>query len=409
MAQNQISHDNLEFSRSVQILGARGLPANHGGFESFAEHLALFLAARGWDVAVYCQDEVPAVRQRVSSEIWRGIELRHVCVASTGPRATLEFDWHCIRTAAKHPGVCLSLGYNSAVFLPYLRLHGRKIITNMDGIEWRRPKWGRLVRGWFWVNEWIAAWASHRLVADHPAIANHTATRRNRRAIAMIPYGGVPIESAPDTFVRQLGLLPGRYLVSIARIEPDNNILAIVEAFSRQRRGAHLVIVGTVDPALPYHRRISEAAGAEVLFPGAIYEADALASLRFHARAYVHGHTVGGTNPSLVEALWAGNAVLAHDNVFNRWTAGEAGCFFGDVDSCATEMDRLLRDEALIQRLRRAARHRAEAQFNWSDILLAYEQELERLLPEQARARRPNAPVQVSKPDFAEPVEPELF
>ena len=203
---------------SLLILGTRGIPAAHGGFETFAERLALFLVARGWHVGVYCQQEVAAVDERITTDEWNGVERIHVHVASEGPRATLEFDWHCVRDAATRDSVCLVLGYNGAVFLPYLRMRGRKVLTNMDGIEWRRPKWSLPVRGWFWVNEWIAAWSSHRLVADHPAIADHVATRRSRTAIATIPYGGAPVDAAPDAPVRALGLLPGRYLLSVARI-----------------------------------------------------------------------------------------------------------------------------------------------------------------------------------------------
>ncbi len=360
---------------SILILGIRGIPAAHGGFETFAEQLALFLVERGWHVGVYCQTDVSAVDQRVRSDMWRGVERIQVQVASTGPRGTVEFDWHCVRDAATRPGVCLVLGYNSAVFLPYLRLKGRKIITNMDGIEWRRDKWSRPVRAWFWINEWIAAWTSHRLVADHPVIANHLASRRPRGATVMIPYGGVPVPSAPETAVRALGLTPGRYLLSIARIEPDNSILPVVEAFSRRARNAKLVVVGKLDDGNPYHRRIRAAASGEVMFPGAIYDAGTIQPLRFHARAYVHGHRVGGTNPSLVEALWAGNAVMAHDNPYNRWTAGDAGVFFADAAGCDRCIEAMLNEDALVERCGAAARLRASAVFRWRDILLAYERE----------------------------------
>lgn len=360
---------------SILILGTRGIPAAHGGFETFAERLALFLVERGWHVGVYCQEEVPVVTSRVHSTFWEGIEQINVQVASTGPRATLEFDWHCVRDAATRQGVCLVLGYNGAVFLPYLRLKRRKIITNMDGIEWRRPKWSLPVKAWFWVNEWIAAWTSHRLVADHPAIADHLATRRPRSATATIPYGGIPVHSAPTAPVRALGLEPGRYLVSIARIEPDNNILPMVEAFSRQPRRAKLAVLGALSDCNPYHRQVRQAAGADVVFPGAIYDADVVQALRFHARAYVHGHTVGGTNPSLVEALWAGNAVIAHDNPYNRWTAGDAGVFFDGAEDCAELMDKILNDDIMVGRCRAAARARAETAFDWQGILLAYERE----------------------------------
>ena len=362
-------------SPSLLILGTRGIPAAHGGFETFAEKLALFLAGRGWRVGVYCQEEVPAVTRRFRSETWRGIELIHTQVASSGPRATLEFDWHCVRDAARRQAVSLVLGYNGAVFLPYLRLAGRKILTNMDGIEWRRPKWSLPVRGWFWANEWIAAWSSNRLVADHPVIGDHLATRRPRSATAVIPYGGEPVESATEAPLAALGLDSGRYLVSIARIEPDNSILSLVESFSRKPRGRKLVVLGTFSEANAYHRQVKSAAGPEVIMPGAIYDAEIVQALRFHARGYMHGHTVGGTNPSLVEALWAGNPVIAHDNPYNRWTAGAAGLFFNDDSSCEAAIESLLGDDGLAARLKAAALARAQKAFTWQTVLEAYERE----------------------------------
>ncbi len=368
---------------SLLILGTRGIPACHGGFETFAEKLALFLVGRGWHVAVYCQNDVPKGDSRRSERFttsqWNGVELIHVDVHATGPKATLLFDWFCVRDAADRSGVALVLGYNGAVFLPYLRLAGGKILTTMDGIEWKRPKWSLPVRAWFWINEWIAAWSSQRLVADHPAIADHVATRRPRSAIATIPYGGDPIAEAPSAPIRTLGLEPRGYVTSIARIEPDNNILAMVEAFSRKPRGVGLVVLGTLNEANPYHRAVRAAASAEVLFPGAIYDPGILASLRFHARAYLHGHTVGGTNPSLVEALWAGNAIFAHDNPFNRGTAGPDQFYFADADGFERLIEATLDDDRALRRAGQAARLRAAEDFSWTQILETYESEIRAL------------------------------
>ncbi|MEE7491209.1 DUF1972 domain-containing protein [Methylobacterium oryzae] len=377
------------------ILGTRGIPAAHGGFETFAECLALYLAGRGWQVGVYCQRDVETVRERISTAIWNGIELITVETALSGPAATLAFDAICAHDAASRGGVCLVLGYNGAVFLPYLRARGGRILTNMDGIEWRRPKWSLPVRAFFYVSEWIAAWSSQRLVADHPAIADHLARRRPRAAVATIPYGGDP--PAADPGPPPLGLEPGRYLVSIARIEPDNNILTLVEAFSRRARGARLVVLGTLRVGNPYHRAVEAAASPEVLFPGAIYEPEQVQALRVHARAYLHGHTVGGTNPSLVEALWAGNAVVAHDNPFNRGTAGDGQFYFSDPDSCAAAIERVLTDQAAVAAARAAARARA-AQFRWDDVLASYEDAL-RLV-----GGYPPAPDKAARAAVAKPV-----
>jgi len=173
-----------------------------------------------------------------------------------------------------------------------------------------------------------------------------------------------------------LGLVPGKYLISVARLEPDNNVLAFVQAFSRQRRNAKLVVLGCLDDDNPYHQSLRAAASEEVVFQGAIYDKTVVQALRFHARAYCHGHMVGGTNPSLVESLWCGNPVLAHRNRFNQWTAGAEQFFFSDVDECERAIDRILTDDIAVARASRAARLRAAQDFNWADILASYEAEL---------------------------------
>ena len=185
----------------VLILGIRGIPAAHGGFESFVEKLAPFLVRRGWRVTVYCQEDVKAVTNRFAIDSWGAVERVHVRVARTGALGTIEFDWHALRHAAAQDGVCLVFGYNTALLLAVLRTSGKKILINMDGFEWRRPKWSLPVRWWFYVNEWVGARIGHRLIADHPAIADHLATRRSRAAIAMIPYCGDEVNAAPASLV----------------------------------------------------------------------------------------------------------------------------------------------------------------------------------------------------------------
>ena len=243
-------------------------------------------------------------------------------------------------------------------------------------IAWRRAKWGRLIRAWFYLNEWLGAWLGHRLIADHPSIADHLATRRSRRHVTMIPYGGVEVTSAPPAQIEEYGLRPGQYLIIIARIEPENSILPMVAAFSRRRRGVRLAALGNLDPGNAYHVAVKAAASQEVQFLGAIYGKEKVSALRFHARAYLHGHSVGGTNPSLVEALWSGNAVLAHRNVFNLWTAGSEQFFFSDENECDAQIGRLIADDIGVSHAKRRARQRAFEMFRWQDVLAAYEREL---------------------------------
>lgn len=357
---------------TLNIMGTRGIPAGHGGFETFAERLALFLVDRGWRVTVYGQGEgVPNLIDPVV-DYWRGIERRIFVPHHDGALGTIEFDRACVRDVVKRPGVDLVLGYNTALFNLAQRWRGRRVVMNMDGIEWKRQKWSLPAKAWLFANELIGLHGTTVTIADHPEIARQL-SRRTLKKPVMIPYGADRIDDAPTAPVAALGLTPGSYYLGICRLEPENSVLEIVEAYRATPRDAKLVLLGAIDPQNPFHRKLQAAADGAVIFPGAIYDPAVVGSLRFHARAYVHGHRVGGTNPSLVEALGAGNAIIAHDNAFNRWTAGDEQQFFADRAALAALFDRLERDETMLAAARVAARARFEQDFRWDDVLGAYE------------------------------------
>ena len=358
-----------EKPRRLAILGTRGIPANHSGFETLAEFLAPYLVERGWDVEVYCQDEGEG-----GPETWKGVALRHVKVDYRGSPGSIIFDWRSTKIAARRDRLILTLGYNTAIFCVLYRLLGRRNIMNMDGIEWIRAKWPLPVKAWYYVNEWLGAWLANHLIADHPEIANHLARRAPRRKTTMIPYGASHVESGDPNLLRRFGLEPNEYVIMVCRAEPENSVLDIVSAFSRRARGIKLAVVGRYDfDGHRYHRKVKAAASDEVVFTGGVYDSAVLPSLRFFACLYVHGHRVGGTNPTLIEAMGAGNAVLAHDNKYNRWVAGAAACYFRDSDSCARALDELLAAPNILQRMGLASRRRHAERFTWDRVLREYE------------------------------------
>lgn len=357
--------------RFLNILGTRGVPASHGGFETFAHRLALFLRTKNWEVTVYCQSEDDSHIDGEEDE-WEGVKRVHFRTRRKGPLGTMEFDFKCVRDVVNRPGIDLVLGYNTAIFNALERFRGRCVVMNMDGIEWKRSKWSLPARAWFFLNEFVGANICTLPIADHPEIARHV-QRRTLTKPVMIPYGADKVEDAPRAPVEALGLKPGRYFISIARLEPENSILEIVRAYRRAESEMALVVLGKLDPANAYHRQVREAGGDDVVFPGAIYDPQVVQALRFHCRAYLHGHQVGGTNPSLVEALGAGNAVIAHDNKFNRWTAGKGQFFFDGEDACARNISAVARDDALVALARMQARERHAESFIWNDVLSAYE------------------------------------
>lgn len=364
--------------RTLRILGTRGIPAAHGGFETFAERLALYLVTQGWRVIVYCQEDGagPAVQ-----DVWQGVERVRIPVTQSGSLGTIVFDWKATVHAAEHKDLCLTLGYNTAIFCGVLRLRKVPNVINMDGIEWSRAKWGALAKTWFWLNERAGCWLGNHLVADHPEIKNHLATRVSPEKVTTIAYGADSLAEVPDSAVRSLGLTPGQYLTLIARPEPENSILEVVKGFSSARRGVHLAVLGNYSDSNDYHRAVREAAGPEVKFLGAIYDKQIVQALRFHCAAYIHGHQVGGTNPSLVEALGAGNPVIAHDNRFNRWVAGEGARYFSDATDFSSHLTAILADKALLRVMGERSLQRFNEAFTWEMILAAYQRLLEQYAP----------------------------
>jgi len=358
----------------LNILGTRGVPATHGGFETFAQRLALWLVRRGIGVTVYCQSDGP-VDLGGREDRWNGIRRVHFGTRRNGAAGTVEFDLKCVRHVLRQPGIDLVLGYNTAVFNLLQKFCGRRVLMNMDGIEWKRRKWSMPARLWLLLNEIVGANLADLPIADHPEIGRHVSRRTLRRPV-MIPYGADPVLRADEAPVRALGLEPGRYFVSIARIEPENSVLEIVEAFLEADTGMDLVVLGSFDADNPYHRKVRALGRGRVRFPGAIYEEERVRALRFHARAYLHGHQVGGTNPSLVEALGAGSAVIAHDNRFNRWTAGAGQHYFRTRADCRNLIGLLATDERALAAARSAARVRHRERFLWEDVLTQYHEVL---------------------------------
>ncbi|MDF1690582.1 MAG: DUF1972 domain-containing protein [Cycloclasticus sp.] len=352
------------------LMGIRGVPAQHGGFETFAEYLCKYLIDRNWVVIVYCQEDGGGP---IYESDWLGVKRIHIPVKRKGPLGTIIFDLRSVIHSLRYKGVFLTLGYNTAIFNVLYRLFGKYNIINMDGIEWKRQKWGRLAKCWFWLNERLGCWFGNHLVADHPHIENHLASRVSRRKITMIPYGGLKIAGADMSFLDKYNLTKNGYAIVIARPEPENSLLEIVSGFSKKSRGFKLVVLGSYSDDNTYHQSVKAAASSDVLFLGAIYDVAAVSALRFYGLCYVHGHQVGGTNPSLVEALGASNAILAHDNPFNQWVAKQGALYFSGAESISILFDRIESDDALVARLRSRSSENFNLNFQWVDVLQEYE------------------------------------
>jgi glycosyltransferase involved in cell wall biosynthesis len=358
---------------TVRILGTHGVPAAYGGFETAAENVGLYLRAQGWNVVVYCQ--LPG-DGAIETDEWKGLQRVLIHEPKEGWRGTSAFDLTSIRHATSEHAegdVWLTFGYNTGVYDVVPRLRGIPNVINMDGMEWTRRRWGLVKQGILLANERLAGWVGDVLIADHPVISDYLGRHFGRRRVQTITYGAHEVTGASTAPVEELGLTPGEYGMIVCRPIPENSILEIVQAWSAQTRGMPLVVVGPYGDDDPYHRQVRAAASAEVAFPGAIFDAERLQSLRFHSAVYLHGHTVGGTNPSLVEAMAAGNAVIAHDNPYNTWVAGSGNAYFSGPDDLAKILTDVLPDKERRVAMGASSRARFQAEFTWDKIGAEYE------------------------------------
>ena len=372
--------------RIVRILGTHGVPGNYGGFETAAENVALALVGKGWDVIVYCQvDDGEGIWQ----DEWKGVTRVNIPVPDRSWKGTSRFDLLSIRHACQFDDLCLTFGYNTAVFNALQRFKGIPNIINMDGIEWSRSRWGKAKQAILWSNERAACYVGNHLIADHPEINTYLRTRARASKITTITYGSATVLDAPTTTPEQHGLEPGRYLTLVARPIPENSIVELVRGFCARPRDVRLAVLGGYFPEKDaYHAAIQAAANESVAFLGPIFEPERVQSLRFHSLGYLHGHTVGGTNPSLVEALGCGNPVIAHDNPYNRWVAREAALYFtteGDVDAA---LDELIDSPDRARQMSDRARERHAEEFTWEHVAGQYEELLLRFLPGNRKPRR---------------------
>lgn len=354
----------------LAILGTRGIPASYGGFETFAEELSTRLAADGVQVTVYCEGTGAG-----QPDSYRGVSLRFVPTPSLGPFTTPLFDVRSLWDARKRFDVIYVLGYGAAPFCFIPRMYGKRVWLNVDGIEWKRAKWGRLARLYFQLMEYFSTFTPDRVIADAEGIRQHLLRRhRSLPRCTVIPYGAILVEEAPAFDPeKEWNLDRGKYYLMVCRLEPENHVREIIEGFLASQSRLPLVIVGNQRSATDYVNGLLRFESERVRFIGTIFDKSRLQALRYHSLAYFHGHSVGGTNPSLLEAMGCGNLVLAHDNDFNREVLAESGRFFvnaQEIPELITEIESL--GEGDRSRQQEQVRDRIRTIYNWESVVSAY-------------------------------------
>ncbi len=352
------------------ILGTRGIPARYGGFETFAEELAIRLVRRGHSMTVYC-------RERYAEPGFRGVRLQYLptlrhkyleTIAHTGI-STLHLAM--TRLAGPKLDAVLYCNAANAVFTWVPRVMGMPVVLNVDGLERKRKKWNALAKAWYRVSEWLATWMPNVVVTDAQHIADYYRDRYHRPS-EMIPYGAETQPVETRAVLDQLGLEPRQYFLYVSRMEPENNALLVREAFEQIGTPMNLALIGDAPYAAEYIRRVRDTQDARVVMPGAIY-GEGYRELGSHCFAYVHATEVGGTHPALIEAMGRGALTLYLDTPENAEVAGGAGLPFTRENLATVMRTVLAMPEAERQAWRARAMERVKSRYSWEAVTDAYE------------------------------------
>jgi len=349
----------------IAILGTRGIPANYGGFETFAEELSVRLAARGHVVTVYCRgNEAPL-------PTYRGVRLVFLSTIRHKYLDTLAHTFvSTLHLLAYRADVALYCNGANAIFTALPRLFGMPVALNVDGLERKRKKWNAAAKAWYLVSEWLATFLPSEVVTDARAIQDYYQQRYGKRT-TFIPYGAETGKVESTAALATLGLEPGRYFLYVSRMEPENHALEVRQAFERVRTDMKLALIGDAPYARDYIREVRDTKDPRIVMPGAIY-GQGYHELDSHCFAYIHATEVGGTHPALIEAMGRGALVLYRDNAENAEVAGDAGIpFRGDLAEKLQQT--LAMSEADREALRRRARERVERLYCWDAVTTAYE------------------------------------
>ncbi len=363
----------VEQGRSVAIIGTRGYPSYYGGFETAVRRVAPYLSDQGWNVTVYgrhgaTQADDPHRDARVASVTTRGLETKSLSTLSYGLTAALH-------AARRKPDVALVMNVANGFWLPILRARRIPIIVNVDGIEWERAKWGRLAKWAFRTGARLTARHADTLIYDSTAIGDYWRERFGTDG-AFIPYGG---DEPATALPLEPGLRHRAYVLVVARFVPENSIPEFLDAVNGLPDDVDVVIVGSTGFGGELDDAVQSLADrrSRVTWLGHVSDDTRLDSLWQHAGAYFHGHSVGGTNPALVQAMACGAPIVARDTVYNREVLGDAGLFVqSDPSAIRENLLTMMTNPDLQERMSRAARARASAQYSWSRVCAGYDSAL---------------------------------
>lgn len=313
----------------IGILGSRGIPNKYGGFEQFAEYLSKYLSNENFEVIVFNPHfHYPEIKNIQKTKI-----IHKWCPESfLGSAAHFIYDFLCLRSALKNNfDIIFELGYGTSA-ISYFLLNKKKsiLVTNMDGLEWKRDKWNSFTKKFMRWSEKIAVEKSDYLIADNNGIKEYLKKEYGIDSL-MIPYGSEIFTNQNIKFLKNYNVEKDNYFLLIARLEPENNIEIILDGYSSSKSSQPFLVVGNYKTKYGLFLK-NKYIDQNIKFLNGIYDKDIINNLRYFSKIYFHGHSVGGTNPSLLEAMGCKSFIAAHDNIFNRNVLGNDSLYFNTAE-----------------------------------------------------------------------------
>jgi len=354
----------------IAMIGTRGVPARYGGFETAVEEIGWRLADAGHEIVVYCRNP----DQELSE--YRGMTLVNLPALRRRSLETLSHSGLSVGHAIvrSRPDVAFVFNAANAPYLPLLKAAHIPTAVHIDGLEWKRAKWAGSGAAYYKRAEgWSVRWAD-AVIADAHGIADHVRRQYGRESV-YIPYGANIIHPGSDRLT-ELDLKPREFHLVVARFEPENHVLEIVQGYVASDARLPLIVVGSAPYADEYTAAIKAAASGDprVRFLGGLWDQELLDELYGNCLSYLHGHSVGGTNPSLLRAMGAGAPVIAHDNVFNREVTGATAWYFASPTDICQHLSTIEDDRDLAFELGALQRHVASVSYEWNAVAAAYRQ-----------------------------------
>ncbi len=364
----------------IAILGTRGIPNNYGGFEQFAEFFSKYLTENNHDVYVFNSHD-----HLYQEKTWEGVNIVHKFDPEylIGTAGQFFYDLACILYCRKEKfDIILQLGYTSSSIWSFLFPKKSLVFTNMDGLEWKRSKYNAPVRYFLRFAEKWAAKYSDYLIADSIGIQTYLKSKYNKES-EFIAYGADVFSDPNEKVLEGYNLTKEKYGMLVARMEPENNIETILDGVHESDHQNPFLVIGKINKFASYLQEKYKN-DSRIRFMGPIYNLSDLNNIRYYSRYYFHGHSVGGTNPSLLEAMASNALIIAHNNPFNKAILNEDAAYF---DNNRDVKDMLNKDEYFASKgpYTENNKNKITMNFSWSTINSKYEEYLIKGLQEKAK------------------------